>query len=212
MFKSSQFIMAVVSLFFSSFYNDLFWKKVTDIYTFNSENIFYFISLFLLLNAVIYIVLNIINFRYILKPVLIILFIMGALTNYFMNSYGIIIDNQIINKLIKIQTTQTKNLLSWKFALDIFIFGIIPSIVVYFMNIEYKTFGKHIVVKFLGIVSTLLIIVANLYMFSNFYTLLRKKHKPLIYYTNPVYPLYYSGKFVFDKYENKNTVVQKSAE
>jgi len=203
MFRSNQLVIFASSLFFSAFYNDLFWKKVADTYAFNSENLWYFISLFILLNTIIYIVLNLINFKYILKSVLIILFMVSALVSYFMNSYGIIIDDQITNKLSTIQTTEMKNLFSWKLALDIFIFGIIPSLIVYFSNIEYKTFWKHLLTKFLGIIVALLIIVANLYLFDKFYTSFFKEHKALRYYTNPIYYLYYSGKFVYNKEQNK---------
>ena len=202
MFRSNQLVILVSSLFFSAFYNDLFWKKVADIYAFNSENIYYFISLFILLSTVIYIILSLVNFRYILKPALIVLFIVSASTSYFMNNYGIIVYDHMM---------EAKNLLSWKLALDIFIFGIIPSLVVYFINIEYKTFGKHLLIKFLSIIAALLIIVANLYLFGKFYTSFFKEHKSLRYYTNPTYYLYYSGKFVYDKYHNNDIIIQKSA-
>ncbi len=210
MFRSSHFVMIVVSLFFSSFYNDLFWKKVAQVYPFNGTNFWYFVSLFIILSSVIYIVLSLINFKYILKPVLIILFMVTAATSYFMNSYGIVIDSQMINNLFETQVAEASDLVSVKLFVDLTIFGVIPSIVIYFLKIEYKSFGKHLLYKFLGIFIALLIIIANLYVFSKFYTSFFREHKPLRYYTNPPYYIYSFGKYIHSKYQNQNIVVQKT--
>ncbi len=210
MFKSNQLVMVVSSIFFSTFYNDLFWKKVSVVYPFGSENIWYFISLFIVLSSVIYIVLNLINFKYLLKPVLIILFMITATTSYFMDSYGVVIDDKMINNLFETQVAEAKDLLSWKLFLDLFLFGILPSLVVYFSKIEYKNFGKHILHKFLGLFVAIIIIVANLFAFSRFYTSFFREHKPLRYYTNPTYYIYSFGKFIHNKYQNRDIVVQKT--
>ncbi len=210
MFKSSHFFMIISSLFFSAFYNDLFWKKVAVVYPLGSENIWYFISLFMVLSSVIYIVLNLINFKYILKPALIILFMVTASTSYFMNSYGVVIDSNMINNLFETQVSEVRDLLTWKLFLDLFIYGIIPSLVIYYTKFQYKTFGKQMLSKILGLILALLVIVANLYTFSRFYSSFFREHKPLRYYTNPTYYLYSFGKFISNKYQNHNIIVQKT--
>ncbi len=200
----------MVSIFFSTFYNDLFWKKVAGVYPFNSDNIWYFVSIFIVLSCVIYIVLSLINFKYILKPVLVVLFMVTAATSYFMNSYGIVIDSQMINNLFETQTAEASDLLSTKLFIDLFVFGVLPSIAIYFVKIEYRTFGKHLLYKLLSIFAALLIIVANLYTFSKFYTSFFREHKPLRYYTNPTYYIYSFGKYIHSKYQNNNIIVQKT--
>ncbi len=210
MFKSSRYIILFISLFFSAFYNDLFWKKVSSVYPFGSENVWYFISLFMVLSSVIYIVLSLVNFKYILKPVLILLFMVSAASSYFMNSYGVVIDDQMINNIFETQVAEAKDLISWKLFLDLFIFGIVPSLVVYFLKIEYKTFGKHLLYKFLGVFLAILVIFLNLFIFSRFYTSFFREHKPIRYYTNPTYYIYSIGKFIHNKYQNRNIVVQKT--
>ncbi len=210
MFKKSQFFILLTSIFFSAFYNDLFWKKVAVVYPFGTANIWYFISLFIVLSSVIYIVLTLINFKYILKPVLIILFMITASTSYFMNSYGVVIDDQMINNLFETQVAEANDLVSWKLFFDLFIWGVIPSIIVYFMKFEYRTIGKHLLYKLLYLFLALLVIVANLFTFSKFYTSFFREHKPIRYYTNPTYYLYSFGKFIHNKYQNRNIVVQKT--
>ena len=210
MLKSNQLVMVLSSIFFSTFYNDLFWKKVSTVYPFGSENIWYFVSLFMVLCSVIYILLNLINFKYILKPVLIILFFISASTSYFMNSYGVVIDDKMINNLFETQVAEANDLLSWKLFLDLFLFGVLPSLIVYFSKIEYKTFGKHLLHKFLGLFVAIVIIAGNLFAFSRFYTSFFREHKPLRYYTNPTYYIYSLGKFIHSKYQNRNIVVQKT--
>ena len=210
MFKSSRFIILVSSLFFSAFYNDLFWKKVSSVYPFGSENIWYFVSLFIVLSSVIYLVLSLVNFKYILKPVLIVLFIVSAATSYYMNSYGVVIDDQMINNIFETQVAEVNDLLSWKLLFDLIVFGVVPSLLVYFVKIEYKSFGKHLLYKLLSIFVALLVIIANIYVFSRFYTSFFREHKPLRYYTNPTYYIYSFGKFIHNKYRNRNIIVQKT--
>ena len=210
MFKSNQFIMVAISLFFTSFYNDLFCFFLAGVYPFDSVNVLYFASLFLVLSSVIYIVQNLINFKYVLKPVLILLFMLSASTSYFMNTYGVIIDDQMINNIFETQVAEATDLVSIKLFIDLFFFGLVPSIVIYFIKIEYKTFGKHLLIKLLGLFAALAIILLNVAVFSKFYTSFFREHKPLRYYTNPTYYIYSFGKFIHNKYQNNNIIVQKT--
>jgi lipid A ethanolaminephosphotransferase len=127
-----------------------------------------------------------------------------------MSAYGIIIDSQMINNLFETQVAEASDLLSIKLYIDLFIFGVIPSIVVYFIKIKYNTFGKHLLIKLLGIFVAFVIIILNLFTFSKFYTSFFREHKPLRYYTNPTYYIYSFGKYIHSKYQNNNIIVQKT--
>ncbi len=209
MLKSNQFVLVVSSFIFSAFYNDLFWKKVAQVYTFDGANIWYFISVFIVLTSVIYIVLSLVNYKYILKPVLILLFIITSFTSYFMNQYGIAIDEQLLSDIFKSGNIKFSDFYSIKFLFDSIIFAILPSFIVYKSKIDYKPLGMHIVYKIFSIFIAVLIIFVNLYIFSNFYISFFKDNRPLRHYTNPTYYFYSVGKFIYDKYRGKNIVVQK---
>jgi len=204
MFKSSQFILVAVALFFSSFYNDLFWKKVAIIYPFDSENIWHFVSLFLVLSSIIYIMLSLVNFKYILKPVLVILLITTAITSYLMNRYGIAINNQTISNLFDAQIQKTPNLISIKLFVNLFFFGILPSVIVYFFKIEHKTFEKNLLIKFVGVFVAIAILGINIVSFDTFYSSFFKEHKMLTHYVNPTYYIYSLEEFLQNSLTNHN--------
>ncbi len=198
MFKSSQFIMVVSSLLFSAFYNDFFWKKVAKVYPFVSANLWYYISLFLVLSSVIYILLNLINFKWTLKPILILLFIITGFTSYLMNSYGLILDDKTIHTILT-QGVKVSDLMGFKLFLNLFFYSILPSIVIYFYKINYNSLKKQFSYKIIGLVVGSVLIAVNLYSFSSFYTSFFKENKPLRYYTNPTYYIYSFGKLIHEK-------------
>ncbi len=204
-----QILLVLSSLFFSVFYNNLFWKKVSEVYMFNSENVWYFISLFLFLTSVIYLALLLLSYRYTVKPVLILLFMTTSLTSYFMDSYNVVIDDGMINNMFETQGSEVLDLLNLKLFLNIFCLGIVPSYIVYKYRIKYDSFKKEVVKRFVAFFVVLVLIVGNLFVFSRFYTSFFREHKPLRFYTNPPYYLYSFGKYIALKYFDKKLPFKK---
>ncbi len=204
MFKRSHTVLLITALFFSTFYNNLFWKKVSQVYPFNSENVWYFISLFIVLSSVIYLLLEIINFKYILKPVLILLFLITSAASYYMDSYGVVIDYKMINNIFETQSAEVYDLLNFKLFLNLFLLGIVPSYMIYKLKIEYLGFKREFFARVLIFIAILAVVIGNLLLFSRFYTSFFREHKPLRYYVNPTYYIYSFGKYVGLKYFKKS--------
>lgn len=95
-------------------------------------------------------ILTLIAFRYVLKPLLVLLFVSGAAVAYFMNRYGVLIDAGMFANIAETNVTEVRDLLSLKFALYILGLGVLPSVLLWRAPVVYRPwqrelFGKLVV-------------------------------------------------------------------
>ena len=120
-----------------------------------------------------------------------------------MNTFHIVIDENMIRNLIQTNIDESMDLLSVKQVLYFIVFGLLPSIYVYKSNIKYRDFKTEIFSKIKVIFISLLIIVASIFLFSKHYTSFAREHKPLRYSVNPTYWIYSIGKYINLTFSNK---------
>ncbi|WP_286884475.1 phosphoethanolamine transferase [Pseudomonas sp. UBA7456] len=95
-------------------------------------------------------ILTLIAFRYVLKPLLVLLFVSGAAVAYFMNRYGVLIDAGMFANIAETNVAEVRDLLSLKFALYILGLGVLPSVLLWRAPVVYRPwqrelFGKLVV-------------------------------------------------------------------
>ena len=193
-------LILVVALFFVCFDNFTFFSKVISVYPFVWENIGFLISLAVVLLCVIMVVLLLVTNRYTLKPIIIVLLLISSFTNYFMQTYNVIIDETMIQNTLETNMSESLDLLTIKLFAYVFFLGILPSYIVVKMPIRYGTFKQELFTTLKGTILSLLMIVIMLFSFSKFYTSFFRENKPLRFYTNPTFYLYSAGKYVHDTF------------
>lgn len=92
-------------------------------------------------------VLTLLAFRFVLKPVLILLFMSGAGVAYFMNRYGVLIDGGMFRNIAETNVAEVRDLLSLKFALYMFGLGVLPSLLLIKAPIVYRTWHRELLGK-----------------------------------------------------------------
>lgn len=201
-------LILATALFFVCCDNFTFFIKVTNVYPLAWENIGFLISLGIVLFCVISIVLLLVTNRYTLKPFVILLLLISSFTNYFMQTYNVIIDETMIQNTLETNMNESLDLLTSKLFIYVFLLGIIPSFIVFKLPIRYGTFKQELVSTLKGVVLSLLIIVVMLFSFSKFYTSFFRENKPLRFYTNPTFYLYSAGKYVHDTFYKRDNILQ----
>ncbi|MCT7446573.1 DUF1705 domain-containing protein [Aliarcobacter skirrowii] len=114
------------SIFFTIFYNFKFFKELFATYGFSGLNSLYFISTTILLISLITLLITIFSSKYTTKAILITLFAISAFTAYFMDTYGVIIDSEMLRNSMQTDLKESKDLLSFKLFLYILFLAIIP--------------------------------------------------------------------------------------
>ncbi len=186
------------SLFLVLFSNFTFFKNVTDVYEISWQNIGFLISLALFLMLVTMLFLRLLSSRYTLKPILIALLFISAVTSYFMNTYHVIIDDTMIQNMAETNVGESLDLLTWKLGLYIVCLGVFPAILIYKVKITYGSWKEELWVTLKTMLLCTILIAVILFSFSKFYTSFFRENKSLRFHTNPLYALYSTGYYVYD--------------
>ncbi|GGD30617.1 phosphoethanolamine transferase [Malaciobacter pacificus] len=125
-----------------------------------------------------------------------------------MDTYHVVIDDEMIRNSLQTNLSESSDLFSLKLATYVLILGLIPSFLIYKLNIQYQGLKKELISKLKTIVLSLLIIIIIVLSFSKFYSSFFREHKPLRYSVNPVYWMYSIGKYI-NKTANSGPVVVK---
>ncbi|OQR41014.1 hypothetical protein AS859_08185, partial [Aliarcobacter cryaerophilus] len=94
-------LIVLSSIFLTLFYNYKFFKELILTYGFITSNIFYFLSVTVVLTLLIIFLLTLFSSKYTTKPILITIFISSAFTAYFMDSYSVVIDSEMIRNSLQ---------------------------------------------------------------------------------------------------------------
>lgn len=189
-------LIAFVALFFVLFDNVAFFQNVAGVYPLSGfKNIAFTLSLAVILFAFTVLLFTLLSSKYTTKPFLITAVIVSSFTNYFMNTYHVVIDDSMIRNAMQTDMHESMDLFTIKQLLYILFLGILPSVLIYKTKIEYGTLKSEMMLKAKAIMLSLLLIIIVLFSFNKFYTSFFREHKPLRYYTNPTYWIYSIGNY-----------------
>ncbi|MGJ0317540.1 phosphoethanolamine--lipid A transferase [Aliarcobacter cryaerophilus] len=201
-------LIALSALLFTLFYNFKFFKDLFAAYGFSASNLLYFFSIGVVLTFLIIFLLTLFSSKYTTKPILITIFTISAFTAYFMDSYSVVIDSEMIRNSLQTSFKESVDLFSFRLVLYVVFLAIIPSYIVYKTKINYKSLKGEIVSKLKTITLSLVIIFIIIFSFSKFYTSFFREHKPLRYNTNPIYWIYSIGNYVHKTLDTAPTVLK----
>jgi lipid A ethanolaminephosphotransferase len=158
--------------------------------------------------AVTTLLLTLVSSKWTTKPVLITILLVSSLTNYFMNSYHVVIDDSMIRNMLQTDMNESMDLLTIKQVLYFFILGVLPSYLIYKSTIQYRGIKKESFAKIKVILISLIIIAGSIFIFSKHYTSFFREHKPLRFSTNPTYWIYSVGKYINKTFNNGPIIVK----
>lgn len=201
-------LIVIISLFFTIFTNYSFFTNVINIYPFEGINIIYIISLSALLFSFMILLFTLLSSRYTTKPMLITLLIITASTAYFMDTYHVVIDSDMIRNTMQTDIEESLDLLSLKLLAYTIFLGLIPAHLVYKTKLDYGSLREELKRKGKIAILSLVVIATILLLFSKFYTSFFREHKPLRYYTNPTYWIYSIGDYLSKTLNSGKVVVE----
>lgn len=189
-------MIIIVSLFLFLLDNYTFFKNVLKVYPFGG-NTGFVLSLGIVLFAVTVLFFTLLSSRLTTKPLLIIALIISSLTNYFMNTYNVVIDESMIRNTLQTNLSESLDLLTFKQVLYFVFLGLLPAYMVYRTNISYRDLKAELWAKTKTILLMLLVVSSSFFTYSKHYTSFFREHKPLRFSANPLYWIYSSGKYIY---------------
>ena len=153
-------------------------------------------SIPIILTAVLVLFFTLVSSRYTTKPILIAVLLLSSLAAYFMDTYDVIIDTNMIRNILETNVNESMDLMSLRLAGYFLLLGVIPSVIVYRLNIDYLPLKARLFRNLKTIGVALAVIFVLIFAFSRFYTSFFREHKPLRLYTNPSFYIYSVYKYV----------------
>ncbi|KAA0914086.1 phosphoethanolamine transferase [Psychrobacter sp. ANT_WB68] len=183
------YLLIVVALYLVATANIGFFKQVLAVYPF-ADNTGFILSLTGLLFGLMWLILQLLCYRPIAKPVLIIMVIIAAICGYFTDAYGTIFDpNMLVNSL---QTDQAEamGLMAPSFIIRLLLLGVLPAFIISRIRLKRPSCQRAIGYKTATLIGSIAVIAVCLLPFGDQYASFFRQHKQVRYYANPITPIY----------------------
>ncbi|KEZ76619.1 phosphoethanolamine transferase [Salinisphaera hydrothermalis] len=134
--------------------------------------------------------MSVFAFRWIYKPFLIGLLIVAAVVGYFMQTYGVVIDDTMIRNTLDTDTGEAEGLFNFTLVWHIVVFGLLPAAFVAWVRIKRAVWWRQALIRVLFGVVLAAIAVGALASHYKEFSLTLRQHRELRMYINPTYAIY----------------------
>ena len=183
------YLIIVVALYLVATANIGFFKQVLAVYPF-ADNVGFIISITGLLFGLMWLLFQLLCYRPIAKPVLIIMLIMAAICGYFTDAYGTIFDSGMLVNSLQTDQAEAMGLMAPSFVIRLLLLGVLPAFIISKIRIKRLSIGHSIVQKAITLIMSVAIIAVCLLPFGDQYASFFRQHKIVRSYTNPITPIY----------------------
>lgn len=151
MFKSKavrpEWVTLIASAFLLIGFNWVLWQHLFAITDADGRGIAMRTAFGVMILAAFNLVLTVLAFRPLLKPVLIALFLTSASVAYFMNQYGVMMDAGMFRNFAETNITEVRDLLSLKLFAFILLLGVLPSWLLWKVPVNYRRWHREVFSK-----------------------------------------------------------------
>lgn len=148
------------------------------------------------------------SIKYLVKPALIFFILISASASYFADTFGVIIDRDMIGNAVVTTSVEARHLLTGSLAQHLVVYALIPSLIVAWVKVRHRRFLPKFAVNLLFV--TLSLFAAGGLIYSNFATFayVLREHTDLMKRFNPTGPLIAAARYGLSTYRERNLVVQ----
>ncbi|MBF8748522.1 MULTISPECIES: phosphoethanolamine transferase [Pseudomonas putida group] len=179
-FKSlrTEWVTLLASLYLLIGFNVFLWQHLEQVVPAGLTGLWLSLAFAVMMLFAFNLILTLLAFRYVLKPVLILLFMSGAGVAYFMNQYGVLIDSGMFRNIAETNVAEVRDLLSFKFFAYILLLGVLPSVLLWKAPIAYRAWHRELLGKLVVSASCVVALGAvALVNYQGLSSLLRNHHE-----------------------------------
>lgn len=192
---TSNTLIVLVAIFLAVSGNLSFFGKVLNAYPLAAGNAAALASLAAMLVATIVLLLALTCFAGTTKPVLIGILLLSSLAAHFMDSYGVVINDDMLRNAAQTNMAEAGDLLNFRLLGYLFLLGVIPAAVIARLPHRRRGFRVEAIARGKLLASVVLLMAATALAFGGFYASFLREHKSLRSYANPAYFIYSAVKF-----------------
>ena len=192
---TSNILILLVAVFLTGFANLSFFGQVLNTYQFTAANAPALISLVVMVTAITVSLLALTCFGRTTRPVLIVILLLSSLAACFMDSYGIVINTEMLQNVAQTNMAEALDLLNLRLLAYFVVLGIIPAVVVARIPLRRRGMRVEALARAKLLAGSVLLMVATVLTFGGFYASFIRQHKSLRFFTNPATYIYSSIRF-----------------
>ncbi len=183
------YLIIIVALYLVVTANIGFFEQVLDVYPF-SKNVGFILSITGLLFGLMWLVLQLLCYRPIAKPILIALLITAAICGYFTDAYGTIFDSNMLINSLETDQAEAMGLFAPSMVIQVLLLGVLPAFITSKIRLKHFTWQRSILQKTATLILSIAVIAACLLPFGDQYASFFRQHKEVRSYANPIMPIY----------------------
>lgn len=183
----SYFFSAGVSIVFVLLFNKSFFFAAWNTQQLDSSSAILFLSsLIPLLWLLTFLFINFLCVPYLAKTVGIFLLIGGSFAAYFMDTYGLTIDKEMLRNVWETDADEVHDLINVHLAGYVIFLGVLPSIFVAKIQISWGSFWQELKHRLIPSGVSLVVSVMLILSLSDYYSTFFRNHKDVRFLANPL--------------------------
>jgi len=192
----------IAALFFALVLNALFLLRAWEMIPYDHVHDYLFAaSIPLVLASAFYFLFSLAAWPYLRKPLLIVLVLVSAAANYFMHSFGTVIDTNMIQNVFESDPQEAGALISSRYLLWMLLMGMVPVVLICCVRINNGTrWWWNLLQRLTGALGAILIILLMAALFYKDYASLIRNNKNLIKMITPANVVSGTGHYVDQRY------------
>ncbi|MFJ2482256.1 phosphoethanolamine transferase [Pseudomonas sp. NPDC087598] len=153
-----EWVTLIASAFLLLGFNFVLWQHLFEITAADGKGIAMRLAFGVMILAAFNIVLTLLAFRPLLKPLLTVMFLISAGVAYFMSQYGVMIDAGMFRNFAETNVTEVRDLLSLKLFAYIVFLGVLPSVILWKVPVSYRRWHHELLSKVIVSVASVAVI------------------------------------------------------
>lgn len=142
-----ELLTLLISIFFLVSCNVAMWQHLSTITPSDGAGWLIRGAFALMLLAAFNLLLTLVAFRWVFKPLLSVLLLCSASAAYFMNQYGVMIDKEMLRNIVETNPAEALDLFSLKFAVYLLLLGALPTWLLWQTPINYRVWHFELLRK-----------------------------------------------------------------
>lgn len=205
----------IAALFFALVLNALFLLRAWEIIPYlHLHDYLFAASIPVVLTSAFYMLFSLMTWPYIRKPLLIVLIIISAAANYFMHSFGTVIDTNMIQNVFESDSQEAGALISTHYVVWMLMMGVVPVALLCMVRIQNgQRWWWNLLQRLAGALGALLLILLMAVLFYKDYASLIRNNKGLVKMITPANIVSGTGHYVDLRYlEGSQSLVKIGAD
>ncbi|OWV96864.1 phosphoethanolamine--lipid A transferase [Rhizobium sp. R693] len=187
------------------FCNNAFWQKATA-YLGNGSGPL--LALYVAMLALFVAAVTPFSIKFLIKPFLIFLVLVAAVASHFTDTFGVVIDSDMIRNAMETTPAEAQHLITPDLAIHVAIFGVLPSLAIAWVRVDHRPFISKVVCNLIAIAASLAIFGICGLTYSREYTAAVRERRDITKSVNPVTPIVSTVRYFLSAGKEASIVVQ----